>query len=178
METANKPQQLELRPDNILVISKQNARTFHAQVKDRIKEDGYGLFEYVETIKFFEKLAKVISGDSSSKNPEDKAGDNEFRDMIREEIKKYNGTYTTPRGVKFEMAETGTKYNFSECGDLELPELEAQAAELATKIKKRQEFLKSLPASGVDVITSDGEAIKLYPPSKTSTSSYKATLAK
>jgi hypothetical protein len=178
METVNQPQQVELRPDNILVISKQNARTFHAHVKERIKENGYGLFEYVETIKFFEKLAKVISGDSSSKNPDEKSGDTEFKDMIREEIKKYNGTYTTPRGVKFEMAETGTKYDFSKCGDSELPVLEVQAAEINALIKKRQEFLKTLPASGIDIITSDGEAIKIYPPSKTSTSSYKATLAK
>ena len=47
---------LILSPENIPVLSKQNAATFHRQVKERIFETGTGLFEYVEAVKFFDAL--------------------------------------------------------------------------------------------------------------------------
>jgi hypothetical protein len=51
-------------------------------------------------------------------------------------------------------------------------------AELATKaLKERQDFLKVVPVAGVlftDEIT--GETYKIYPPSKTSTTSVAVTL--
>lgn len=167
-----------LSPDNIPVLSKTNAATFHAQAKERIFDNG-GAFEYVEVIKFFSALDKQITGDSASKIEPDK----EFIDYLREEIRKHgNGgdkaEYKTLRGVKFTLAETGTAYNFSMCNDPELSEMEKQEAEIKEKVKARKEFLKTIPVKGIDIITSDGEAIKIYPPSKTSKSSFKIQLPK
>lgn len=179
METNYRAAELEIRPDDILIISKQNAKTFHNQVKERIKETGEGLFEYLETIKFFEKLKEVISGNSQSKNPDEQEGDKEIKEMVRAEVVKFNGKFTTPRGVKFENAETGTKYDFTKCGDTELLLLETQMKIAETKLKERREFLKNVPDSGIDVVdVFTGEVVKVYPPSKTSNSSYKITLPK
>src|SRR5690242_8987800 len=112
--------ELILTPDNIPVLSKQNAATFHAKAKERIYEHG-GAFEYVEVIKFFSALDKEINGDSSSKKEPDK----EFIEYLREEISKQgNGgdkaEVKTERGVKFALAETGTAYDFTNCNDQEL----------------------------------------------------------
>lgn len=170
--------ELILSPDNIPVLSKQNAATFHQQAKERIKDHG-GAFEYVETIKFFAALDKQINGDKAAKIEEDK----EFIDLLRDEIQRQgNGgdkaEFKTARGVKFTLAEVGTSYNFSQCNDYELIELEVAANEAADAVKKRREFLKTIPQSGLDIITKDGEGVKIYPPSKSSKSSFKVSLPK
>lgn len=174
METINKPIELQLQPGNILIISKASAKDFHDQMKAMIKDTGYGLFEYLEVVKFFEKIKEYISGNSQSKIEPDK----EIIEMVREEVVKHNGKYTTPRGVKFETAETGTRYDFTKCGDPVLDLLEDQAEELAEKIKQRREFLKTVPASGLEIHTGEGELTTIYPPSKSSTSGYKITIPK
>ena len=176
MQTEN--MELILTPDNIPVLSKQNAATFHQQAKERIMEHG-GAFEYVEVIKFFAALDKQINGDKATKIEEDK----EFIELLRDEI-KMNGNggdkaeYKTERGVKFTLAETGTTYDFSQCGDQELCDLEVAANNAANEVKKRKEFLKTVPLSGMDIITKDGEVVKIYPPYKSSKSSFKVSLPK
>jgi hypothetical protein len=160
-------QKLEVTPDMCLVISKQNAKDFHNQVKARVLETGDGLMEYVEFVKFITKVDEAL------------ADDPEYKDLVRTEIAKYGKeTFITARGVKFESAETGTKYDYSKTGDVQIVLLEEAAKEAALKLKKRQEFLKTIPVEGVDLVTEDGEVIHVYPPSKSSTSSFKVTLPK
>lgn len=165
-----------LSPDNIPVLSKTNAATFH-MVKERIYETGNGLFEYVETVKFFAAVEKQISGDSASKIEPDK----EFILYLRDQIKN-NGEkekILTPRGVKFECAETGTSYDFSKCNDPVLLNLEEKAKEATEKLKERKEFLKVVPSTGL-LVTDEGsgETNTIYPPSKSSKSSFKVSLPK
>jgi hypothetical protein len=170
----NRPAELQLIPGNIITLSKQNAKEFHEEMKAMIKETGYGLFEYVEFINFAAKLKDQISGNSQAKIPEDK----ELIEMIREEVTKYGKTFTTPRGVKFELAETGTAYDFSQCNDSELLALEQQAQEATEKVKARKEFLKTVPSKGLEIHDGDGELYTVYPPSKSSKSSYKVSFPK
>lgn len=47
-------------------------------------------------------------------------------------------------GCKFEKREVGTKYDYSNCDDSLLFELEAQKAELDNRIKERQKMLQNL----------------------------------
>lgn len=176
MQTEN--MEIILTPDHIPVLSKQNAATFHQQAKERIFDNG-GAFEYIETIKFFAALDKEINGDSQTKKEPDK----EFIEYLREEIIKQGSggdkaEFKTARGVKFTLAEVGTAYDFSKCNDPELVELEAKAKEANEALKQRKEFLKTVPPSGLDIITKDGEAIKIYPPAKSSKSSFKVSLPK
>ncbi len=159
---------IEIRPDEILVVSKTNAKSFHAGVKDRVKETGYGLAEAAEMYSFIEKVK------------EEAAADPEWRDMIRAEVAKYGkDAWVTPRGVKFEAAEVGTKYDFSKCNDPELLELEEIARKANDALKERKEFLKTIPAAGIVVVADETGAVdRIYPPSKSSTSSYKISLPK
>lgn len=164
-----------LSPEKFPVLSKENAASFHNKMKELIYERGDGL-KYIETIKFFEALNKQINGDKTAKIEPD----TEFIDYIRDEIKN-SGTgkdCITQRGVKFTLAETGTTPDFSQCNSPELDDLEAEAKVIADKLKAHKDMLKTLPISGMDIITKDGESVKIYPPSKFSKSSFKVTLPK
>lgn len=172
MSTLNKPQEIILAPGSIVTLSKTNAATFHQQMKDMIKDSGYGLFEYVEFLKFADKLKEQISGNSQSGIPEDK----EFTSMVRDEVAKFGKSATTQRGVKIELAEVGNSYDFSKCDDPVLVQLEQEATAAAEKVKQRKDFLKTVPSQGLEVLVDGGELITIYPPAKSSKSSYKVTL--
>jgi hypothetical protein len=104
--------------------------------------------------------------------------DKRLIDGVRDELRKYGKEYITTSGAKLELAETGTVYDFSLCCDQMLEHMERNLAKWELAIKDRKEFLKTVPISGLDIITEDGEVIRIYPPSKESTSSYKVELAK
>lgn len=105
--------------------------------------------------------------------------DKKYKDYVREEAEKYPFGYVSKSGAKIECAEVGNSYDFSQCNDPYLPSMESQVIKFADKVKERKEFLKAVPVSGL-VITNeeDGETVKIYPPTKSSTSSIKVTLAK
>lgn len=105
--------------------------------------------------------------------------DPRFKDYVREEASKTPKGFISNSGAKIECCEVGTAYDFSNCGDVELEMCDQAFKSAEAALKERKEFLKKVPAAGIDVIVPyTGEVIKIYPPSKTSTSSYKITLAK
>lgn len=101
-----------------------------------------------------------------------------YIDILRDEISKHGKSFQTLSGTKLELAEVGTKYDYSQCGDTQMDDLNNQLDILEFAIKERQTFLKAIPLSGMDVIIDGGEVCKIYPPSKTSTSSVKTTIAR
>lgn len=104
---------------------------------------------------------------------------NRFIPYLREELQKQGKDFKTASGAKIELAETGTKYDYSKTDYFLLPSLYQQATELSEKIKQREAMLKTLPHEGLAMLDElTGEMVTVYPPSKTSTSSYKVTLAK
>jgi hypothetical protein len=99
-------------------------------------------------------------------------GDKRFKDYALSELAKYGKKYTSPTGVTIEPMESAGRYDFKTCGDPVVIDLE-------TKLKERQEFLKKLPHGGMDIVTDEGEVIKIFPPARpASTSTYKITIAK
>lgn len=102
-------------------------------------------------------------------------GNNDFKAACITEAEKYGKTFDKVN-AKLSVRETGVKYNFEECGDLELLELMTMRQELDEKIKKRQEFIKMIPIEGIEVINEDGVISHIYPPSKTSTTTVTVSL--
>ena len=79
--------------------------------------------------------------------------------------------------ANFRIQEVGTKYDFAHCNDSVINDLYTEMADLKAKIKEREEFLKSLPPSGLDIVDSaTGELVTLLKPIKTSTTSIAVTL--
>jgi hypothetical protein len=105
--------------------------------------------------------------------------DGRFTDYVREELSKNGGKIATASGAKIEAIEAGVSYGFEKCNDTELEMYEAEVLAATNRLKERKEFLKKVPLSGIDVVEPfTGEVIKIYPPYKTSTSTYKVTLSK
>lgn len=103
----------------------------------------------------------------------------DYIEEVRSEVQKFGKEYKSPSGTKIELAEVGTKYDFTHCGCSELLELEDIQDQVETKIKAMKDFLKALPDEGMMVMNSTtGELEMVFPPIKTSTSSFKTTLPK
>lgn len=104
--------------------------------------------------------------------------DDRFNDYVREEaLKNPKGVFVSSSGAKIEACETGTAYKFDNCADSELAELEQQSLSAKSAVDARKAFLRTVPTKGMDVRYRD-ELITVYPPAKTSNSSFKITLAK
>lgn len=102
----------------------------------------------------------------------------QFTDYVRDEISK-NGKEIETNSAKLELIESGVKYDYSQCGDVIYERLSQQLESIQADLKDREKFLKSLPAAGLPVISEEsGELYTIYPPSKSSTSTYKITLKK
>lgn len=103
----------------------------------------------------------------------------DYVEEVRSEVQKFGKEYQSPTGTKIELAETGTKYDYTHCGCSELLELEDIQDQVESKIKSVKDFLKGLPDEGKMVMNSTtGELEMVFPPIKTSTSSFKTTLPK
>jgi len=91
----------------------------------------------------------------------------EFQEYLLNEAEK-EGAKSFERGsFKYQVKETGTKYDYSQCGDTILNNLEKNKASIDNKIKVRKNTLKTLNFDSDIFDAETGE--KLYPPSKTST---------
>lgn len=76
---------------------------------------------------------------------------------------------------RIEKVETGTKYDYSQCGDTVYDDLLATYDKVASDIKEREAFLKTVKP-GTTLIDDDGVISTIYPPVKSSTSFLKITL--
>jgi hypothetical protein len=100
----------------------------------------------------------------------------DFKDAVITEASKY-GKRHERFNATLDIRESGVRYDYSKCGDLELLSLYTQLDALNEQIKKREAFIKTIPIEGLEVLQSEtGEIITIYPPSKTSTTTVAVTL--
>jgi hypothetical protein len=129
-------------------------------------------------LKFVEETGKQL------KELTDDNGKNTFVDLVREEIEKNaddGKTYVSKHGVKFELFEAATKFDYESCGDPVWNRMNKDIELLKAKMKERESFLKTLKESVVmnimDPDTSEfHENVELFPPVKSSTSTFKQTM--
>lgn len=105
--------------------------------------------------------------------------DQRYIDYVREELTKFGKNFQTSSGTKIECAEVGTKYDYNNCGDTKWQMFKQQVDSATASLKEREEFLKTIPYGGLQVLDDvTGELVHINPPIKTSTSSYKVTIGK
>jgi hypothetical protein len=100
-----------------------------------------------------------------------------LKPAVIDAIAKYGKTAKL-LGCELSTMEAGTRYDYTNCGDNVLNTLNEQKKELDVQIKERETMLKGLPTNGIETVTEDGEVIKLFPPQKTSTSTFKFSFSK
>lgn len=147
---------------SLLETTKEQRESFVRSIVSALDEGTADPLKVHLQVKNTEDLIKQITSDEK------------YREFLLNEAGKYGKTFDR-FNAKFSVKETGTRYDYSVCGDSEIVQLQEEADKLAEKIKARQKFLQSLPPSGVEVLQGD-ELVTLYPPAKTSTTSVTVTL--
>lgn len=95
----------------------------------------------------------------------------QYKSAIMDAADKYPGKKFSYRHAEISKMEAGVKYNYLMCGDAEYDRLDAELKSVKAKLDERAKFLQSIPASGLETVDAvTGEVVKLYPPTKTSTS--------
>lgn len=103
--------------------------------------------------------------------------DKRLVDFVRDELAKSSGKVTLASGTRIEAAEVAVQYDYSKCNDPLLEQYNQVAQDSNEQLKAHMEFLKTVPVNGIEVVRED-EVVRIFPPTKISTSSYKVMLAK
>lgn len=98
-----------------------------------------------------------------------------LREILLNDMK---GAAMSRFGAKIESIEAGTKYDYSNCGDVIWERLSQELLSAQEAIKEREAFLKTVKQSFSFTDESTGETWSIAPCKKTSVSTYKITLAK
>jgi hypothetical protein len=156
----------ELTTINILSLfetNKAQRASFVNDVVDRLESGSINPLNVHLQVKAMEDVVKLLN-------------DNKVYKSIVLDAAEKNGKKFSYQSAEFSTREVGVKYDYSQCNDTELNDLQQQAEAINAKLKTRQEFIKSLPIEGIDVITTEGEVTRIYPPAKSSTTSVVVTL--
>ena len=93
-----------------------------------------------------------------------------------EEAQKHGSRSFDYQGAKVEISELGTKYDFSNCGDVIWESLNQQVESLKDQLNDRETFLKTIKEPIEIVNPEGGEIYKVHAPVKRSTTGLKITL--
>ncbi len=122
---------------NSLPSSKKQVASFVYELKTAILKSKNPLEEFVK-LKYAEKTFEEILKDA------------EIEKAVLEEFHLYEAEKIVEvLGAKLNISETGTKYDYGDCGDVVWNDLDKQIKELTEKKKARETFLKVLPNGGM-----------------------------
>lgn len=147
---------------SLLETTKEQRESFVRSIVSALDEGQVDPLKIHLQVKNTEDLVKQLTADEK------------YREFLLNEAQKYGKSFEQ-YNAKFQVKETGTRYDYSGCNDTELVELEEKAQHWQDKLKERQKFLQNLPASGLEILQGD-ELVTVYPPVKTSTTSVTVTL--
>lgn len=158
---------LDLRATDIVALfetNKTQRQTFVTMVIDSLNNGDVDPLKLHLQVKCMEDIIAALKEDAT------------YRDHVLDAAQR-NGKSFEYQHAKIEVREVGTKYDFSGCDDPVYHELAQQAKDAASALKGREAVLKAIPATGM-VITDEatGETNKVYPPTKSSTTSVVVTL--
>lgn len=92
-------------------------------------------------------------------------------------VEKY-GRNTMVGETRIEIKETGTKYDFTVCDDPVWTALKEQEDAVAERRRQREAYLKILTRKKEEIVEETGEVASIFPPARTSTTSFAVTFKK
>jgi hypothetical protein len=155
---------LELTPSTLQLFhtTKEQRQEFVHNIVQAIENGETDAIKVHLFIKSMEDLVKRVNDDAT------------YKQYLLDAAER-NGKKFTAFNAEFQIKEVGSRYDYSQCNDPEIEELEYQINQLTEKLKGRYKFLQTVPPSGMDIRVGD-EMITVYPPSKSSTTSVTVTL--
>jgi hypothetical protein len=159
-------------------LTKKGVAKAASNIYTAIMDGNMSAVDIAVMLKFVEETGKSL------KELSDDNGKNTFVDLVREEIEKNSDdgkTFHTKHSVKFELYEAATKFDYESCGDPVWNRFSKEIELLKMKMKERESFLKGLKDSvSMNIMDPDTaefhENVELFPPAKSSTSTYKQTM--
>ena len=131
---------------SLLDTTKSERASFVADLIDKLKD---GLADPIKVHLQVKKMEDLLTQIKEH---------NEYRDLVMDEAVKFGKKFEM-YGAAFEIKNGAGKYDYS---------TDAEIVELQKKIKDRQEFLKRIPAKGLEIVDKEtGEIITLHKPNKT-----------
>lgn len=165
---------------NAITVSESSVKGLAQKLFNDVNDGKISAIEAMEACTFIGKVADEL------KKITDDSGKITMNKLICEEIElnaQDKKNFTTQKGTKFSLAETGTSYDYEVCGDPLYNSLVLKLEALKKEVKDRETFLKTIkdfmivsipdPESGELL-----ENITINAPVKSSTSSFKCTLLK
>ena len=166
----------QLTTVNILSLfetTKEQRKTFAEDIINRLRDGEVDPLKVHIQVKAMEEIIKTLT-DKSEKTNKNFLLAIDYNGMLLDAAEK-NGKKFQMFNAEFSVKEVGTVYDWNQCADTELIELQAQEADIKAKIKAKQDFLKTVPVSGLDIRIGD-EMVTVYPPAKSSTTSVAVSL--
>ena len=93
-----------------------------------------------------------------------------------DELDKYSEKDVKYKSAELRVTQTGVRYDFSKCNDVEMVNLKIKETQTKTIIKNREDFLKSIKGSIDCVDEETGEVYQIFAPTKSGTTTAKVTL--
>ena len=134
-------------------LTKSEQTDMAQQIIDRVND---GELSAMEAKLFLKSAESVVSRAMEGIDP-----------LARREAERYGEKSFRLKGVNVELANTGTKYDYSECNDPELTNLQEKLDEIKKQVTARQKFLQTLKKPTTIVDDATGEIITINPPVKT-----------
>jgi len=165
---------------NAIAVSESSVKGIAQKLFNDVNDGKVSAIEAIEACTFIGKVADEL------KKMQDESGKITMNKLICEEIAlnaDNRKDYTTSKGTKFSLAETGTSYDYSVCNDPLYNSLVGKLEALKKEVKDRETFLKTIKGFMIVSIPDPEsgellENITINAPVKTSTSSFKCTLLK
>ena len=99
-----------------------------------------------------------------------------YKSFVLDAAQKHGSRTFEFGNASIQIKEAGTKYDYSQCGDVVYAKLEKEAQESAEKLKARQKFLQTISGFLPVLDEETGQIYNCYPPSKSSNTTVSVTL--
>lgn len=146
----------------VLPSSKEEVKIFSEKLLAELLNGEINPFELVRLKKSFESVFDIIK--------------KELDALALEEAQKYGQKNFEAFGLKIQIGENGTRYDYDNCADPKYINLKTQADVISQRLKDRQDFLKTLKAPETLIDEETGDVVTVNPPIKSSTTGLKISL--
>ena len=156
----------QLTTVNILSLfqtNKSERQSFVSDVIERLESGEADPIKVHAQVKKMEEIVKALNSNET------------YKSYLLDAAEK-NGRKFMAFDAEWSIKEAGVTYNYDQCCDTVLNDMNAKFKELSAQIKLREKQRQLTKPGGEKVLTEDGEVIICYPPSRTSTTTVTVTL--